>query len=140
MKQVLIVFLVCCFSINSFSQSKISGTLSTEKGKAISGASVTITELNSEDILNYDISDNKGFYSITVNSKSEQLQLNIRSMGFKTVIKTIENKTQTLGFVLEEEITELKEVVIKPNAITKRGDTLNYSVNAFTKHEAFYKT
>ncbi len=135
MKQVLIVFLVCCFSINSFSQSKISGTLSTEKGKAISGASVTITELNSEDILNYDISDNKGFYSITVNSKSEQLQLNIRSMGFKTVIKTIENKTQTLGFVLEEEITELKEVVIKPNAITKRGDTLNYSVNAFTKQE-----
>lgn len=135
MKQILIVFLACCFSINSFSQAKISGTLSTEKGQLISDASVTITELNSGDILNYDISNNKGFYSISINTKNEKLKLNIRSMSFKTVVKTLENKTQTLNFVLEEEITELKEVVIKPNAITKRGDTLNYSVNAFTKQE-----
>ena len=135
MKQFLIVFLVFCFTISGFSQTKIYGTLSTEKGKAISGASITLTNLNSDDILNYDISDNKGFFSISINTKIEQFQLNIRSMGFKTVVKIIDNKTQTLNFVLEEEITELKEVVIKPNAITKRGDTLNYSVNAFTRQQ-----
>lgn len=135
MKQILILLLACIFSLNSFSQTKINGTLSTEKGQLISGASVIIMELNSNDILNYDISDSKGFYSILVNTKSEKLQLNIRSMGFKTVVKIIDNNSQTSNFVLEEEITELKEVVIKPNAITKRGDTLNYSVNAFTKQE-----
>lgn len=135
MKQILIVLLVCCFSINGIAQTKFNGTLSTEKGQSISGASITITELNSDDILSYDISDNNGTYSILINSKSKKLQLNIRSMGFKTVNKTIENKAQTLNFVIEEQITELKEVVIKPNAITKRGDTLNYLVNAFTKQE-----
>lgn len=135
MRQILIVLLFCCFSKTVFAQTKISGALSTEKGQPISGASLTLTNLSSKDILNYDISDNKGLYSITVNTKSEKLQLNIRSMGFKTVVKIIDNKTQTLNSVLEEEITELKEVVIKPNAITKRGDTLNYSVNAFTKQE-----
>jgi len=135
MKQFLIVFIACFFLINGFAQTKFRGTLSKEKGQPISGASITITALNSDDIINYDISNNKGFYSIIVKASSEKLQINIRSMGFKTVTKIIDNKNQNLDFVLEEEITELKEVVIKPNAITKRGDTLNYSVNAFTKQE-----
>ena len=121
-----------CFS---FGQSKINGTLKNYSGKPISGASITITELNNDNILNYDISDSKGFFSISINSKIKNLQLNIRSMGFKTVVKTIENKTQTLHFVLEDEITELKEVIIKNNPITRKGDTINYSVNAFTKQE-----
>src|SRR5690606_23280174 len=49
--------------------------------------------------------------------------------------KIIDNKTQTLNLILEEEITELKEVIIKSNPITRKGDTLNYSVNAFSKQE-----
>jgi len=133
MFKVLIFYFI--FPLYCFSQVTIRGTLKTQNDKPISEASITITELNTDNIISYGISNNKGFFSITVKSKSEQLQLNIRSMGFKTVVKIIDNKTQTLNFVLEEEITELKEVVIKPNAITKRGDTLNYSVNAFTKQE-----
>mgnify|MGYP001064632097 FL=1 len=106
MKIVLKVFFLCCFAINGIAQSKISGALSTEKSQPVSGVSVTITELNSEDILSYDISDNKGYFSILVNSKGKKLQLNIRSMGFKTVVKTIENKSQSIDFVLEEEENE----------------------------------
>ncbi|CAM1351075.1 carboxypeptidase-like regulatory domain-containing protein [Tenacibaculum insulae] len=135
MKQILIVFFVCCSFKNVFAQTKVNGSLSTEKRQPISGASITITKLNSDDILSYDISDNEGFFSIAVNTKNEKLQIIIRSMGFKTVNKIIDNNTQTLNFALEEQITMLKEVVIKPNSITKRGDTLNYSVNAFTKQE-----
>lgn len=127
----LIIFSIC----EIFSQSNINGLLITENGKPVSSASVTIIEVSTDNILNYDISDSKGFFLIPVNTKAENIQLRIRSMGYKTIIKTIVNKTQTLNFVLEEEITELKEVVIKANAISKRGDTLNYSVNAFTKQE-----
>ncbi len=134
MKQLLITFFFIFFA-SGFSQTTVTGHLSTDKGEPISGASITITLPNSNDILNYDISDGKGFFSISVNTKSENLQLNIRSMGFKTVIKIIDNKTRKLNFVLEEEITELQEVVIKPNAISKRGDTINYLVNAFVKQE-----
>lgn len=135
MKQVFILVFILCFSVSGFSQIKISGKLKTVNGNAISGASVTVTELNTDDIINYDISDNKGFFSILVNSKSKEIQLNIRSMGFKTVVKVIDNNAQTLNFVLEDQITELKEVVVKNSPITKRGDTINYSVNAFTKQE-----
>jgi hypothetical protein len=135
MRKILILNFIFSISISCFSQVNISGNLKNESGLSISGASVTITELNTDNILNYSITNGKGYFSISINNKVAQLQLNIRSMGFKMVTKIIDNKTQTLNFVLEDEITELKEVVIKPNAINKRGDTLNYSVNAFTKQE-----
>jgi len=127
-----ILFLV---SIFSFSQSTVNGKLKTVKGIPISNVSVTIRELKTDKILNYNISNNKGEFSIRINSETESIQLKIRSMGYKTVVKTIENKTQTLNFVLEEEITKLNEVIIKPLPITRKGDTINYSVNAFSKQE-----
>ncbi len=135
MRQILVAFLVYSFSINGIAQTKIDGTLSTKNGEPIARASVTIVELNSDNILSYDISSHSGLFSIVINSKSDKLQLNIRSMGFKTVTSVFDNKPQTLNFVLKEEITSLKEVLIKPKAITKRGDTINYSVSAFTKKE-----
>lgn len=135
MKQILILFFVFCISICCFSQTKISGNIETAKSNPISGASVTVTETNTDNILNYAISNTYGNFSISLNSKIKQLQINIRSMGFKTIVKIIENKTQTLNFVLVEEITELKEIIIKNNPITRKGDTINYSVNAFSKQE-----
>lgn len=128
-----VIFLL--FSIFSFSQSIINGKLKSIEGVPISGVSVTIRLLNTDAILNYGISNNKGEFSIRINSKTEKVQLKIKSMGFKNVTKIIENKTQTLNFVLEEEITELKEVIIKSLPITRKGDTINYSVSAFSKQE-----
>ena len=135
MKQILTLNFVFFIYICCFSQTKIIGNLKTVNDKSISGASITITELQTDNILNYAISDNNGSFSISLNSKIEHLQINIRSMGFRTVVKIIDNKIQTLNFILKEERTELKEVLIKNNPITRKGDTINYSVNAFTKQE-----
>ncbi|WP_439128804.1 hypothetical protein [Polaribacter sp.] len=123
------------FSIFSFSQSIINGKLKTVKGVPISGVSVTIRLLNTDAILNYSISNNKGEFSIRINSKTEKIQLKIRSMGFKNVTKIIVNKTQNLNFVLEQEITELKEVIVKSFPISRKGDTINYFVKSFSKQE-----
>lgn len=135
MKQILWLSFVLSVSTSCFSQIKISGTLKTLNGDLISGTSITITELKTNDILNFTFSDDEGFFSILVYSKSEKMQVNIRSMGFKTIEKIIENKNQIINFILEDKVTELKEVVIKNNPITRRGDTINYSVKAFTKQE-----
>jgi hypothetical protein len=135
MKKALILVIVLTFSIFSFSQVKVSGTLKTKNGKAISGASITITELNTDNILNYGISENNGKFSIAINSKTEKIQFNIRLMGYKSIIEIIDNKNQTKNLILTEEITELKEVILKNNPITRKGDTINYFVSAFTKQE-----
>lgn len=135
MKQILIITFAFCITISGVAQTIISGSLSTKKKHSISGASITIRELNTDNILNYSISNNKGEFSISINTNKEKLQLNIRSMSFKNVTKIIDNKTQTLNFVLEEEITELKEVILKTIPIIRKGDTINYSVSAFSKQE-----
>lgn len=132
-KTFFIVSLFLLMLSNSFSQIKISGTLKTENEKPIAGASITITELNTEDILNYAISDKNGGFSILVKSDAKKIQLNIRTMGYKAVADSIDNKTQIIDYILTEEVTELKEVVLKNHPITRRGDTINYSVNAFAK-------
>ena len=132
-----LLFLIGCFCFTSlgFSQTTISGHLKTQLNQPISAASITLTELNTNNIISYDISDAKGFFTISLDSKLKKVQLNIRSMGYKTVVKTIDNKTQTINFVLEEEITKLKEVVVKSTPITRKGDTINYSISAFTKQQ-----
>jgi hypothetical protein len=135
MKLFLIFSFLFSFSFFSFSQTTISGKLEDISGKSISIATVTVRELNTDNILSYSISNNKGEFSISVNTKIKKIQLKIRSMGYKTVAKTIENKTQILNFVLEEEITKLNEVIVKSLPITRKGDTINYSVSAFSKQE-----
>ena len=87
------------FSIFSFSQSIINGKLKTLEGVPISGVSVTIRLLNTDNILDYNISNDKGEFVISVDTKITKIQLKIRSMGYKTVVKTIDNKTQTLDFI-----------------------------------------
>lgn len=135
MQRFLILFYVFSSSFFCFSQTTFNGNLKTIDDESIYGIIVTIKELNTDSILNYSISNNEGKFSILVNTKSEKVQLNINSMGFKTIVKIIDNRTQTLNLILEEEITALNEVIIKSNPITRNGDTINYSVNAFSKQK-----
>lgn len=95
------------------------------------GASVTIKNPDSSAFLNYSISDSHGNFSIAVRSEVLNLVLSVSYLGYKTVNKTIENKSQNLTIALEISLEELKEVLIKHETIEKRGDTLSYSVAAF---------
>ncbi|HTO15354.1 MAG TPA: carboxypeptidase regulatory-like domain-containing protein [Edaphocola sp.] len=113
------------------SQSSIIGTVKDDLGNVLMGASVTIKNQDSSAFLNYDISDSNGNFSIDVRSEALNLVLSVSYLGYKTVNKTIENKSQNIAIVLESSPEELKEVLIKFDNIEKRGDTLSYSVSAF---------
>tara|TARA_R110002049_G_scaffold161575_2_gene327170 strand:- start:564 stop:3191 length:2628 start_codon:yes stop_codon:yes gene_type:complete len=127
---VFFIFPLCCISQNT-----IKGSIKNYSGESVYNTTLIITTISSDRIIAYDISDTNGDYSIFYKFHLEKIKLSIQSMGYKTIVKIIDNKTQILNFVLEEEITELKEVVIKNSPITRKGDTINYSVNAFTKQE-----
>ncbi|MGY0407964.1 MAG: carboxypeptidase-like regulatory domain-containing protein, partial [Polaribacter sp.] len=123
------------FSSFSFSQTKISGKIIDKGNNPIRGASVVITKVNGSIILTYAISDNKGTYSLNIHSKLDSLQINISYIGYAKQSRIIVNKKQTLNFNLLESSEKLKEVIIKSSRITKRGDTINYSVKAFSKQK-----
>jgi len=122
----------CFFIISiSFSQTKISGTITTKDNTSLQGASVVVTKTKGNIILAYAISDTNGSYSLNINSKLDSLQINVSYIGYAKQPKIILNRSQTLNFNLLESTEKLKEVIVKSSAITKRRDTISYSVNAF---------
>ena len=127
MFRYLVVFL---FPLISFSQT-ITGSVKNKEEKAIYGASIIITKINSEEIIAYDITDANGHYSIKINLLDKQLKITVRVLGYKKENKLIDNKGQIINFILVPKITKLKEVIVKADKITKRRDTINYRVSSF---------
>jgi len=114
-----------------YSQTTISGKVITKDDTSLQGASVILTKIKGNIILTYAISDSNGIYSLNTNSELDSLQINVSYIGYAKQIKNILNKSQTLNFNLLKSTQKLKEVIIKSSPITKRGDTINYSVIAF---------
>lgn len=131
MKEGIIITIILFVSRFLVAQHIISGSLKSINGDPIPRVNVTVSEIGNDDILGYNISDNQGKYTLKYKSNEKRLQISVKCMGFQFESKIIENKTQTLDFVLIEKVTELKEVIVKIPPITQFGDTLNYNVQAF---------
>jgi hypothetical protein len=130
MRLILVITFSFYFFI-SFSQTKVCGKIISEDGTLLQGASIVVTKIKENIILTYAISDNNGGYSLNINSKLDSLQINVSYIGYAKQSKIITNKNQVLNFNLLESSEKLKEVIIKSSAITKKGDTISYFVNAF---------
>lgn len=119
-----------------FGQVVLSGWVIDEENQPISGASVLVKKEGSDPIIAYSITDGKGFYKIQISESSEEkLVIEVRNINFGSIEKTILNQTQTQNFQLWKETVELKEINIQGPPITKRGDTINYSVDSFAKEQ-----
>ena len=119
--------LLCCFILISYfsvSQTIISGTLLNENNMSITGASVTINNIDTENIIAFGISDTTGKYVISYINENENVQINVRLIGYAQISETISNKSQTKNFILKEKALELKEVTVKSSPITQKGDTI----------------
>ena len=118
-------------SFFSFAQTKITGEILDQGNTILQGATIVTTKIKSDIVVSYAISDANGQYSLEINSTLDSLQIDISHIGYTTQSKIISNETQTLNVTLLESSEKLKEVVLKNAPITRRGDTINYSVNAF---------
>jgi hypothetical protein len=55
----------------------------------------------------------------------------VRAFNYATETRTIPNQSAEYNFTLTPKPTELPNVVVKPNPISQKGDTINYVVSAF---------
>ncbi|MGJ8548993.1 carboxypeptidase-like regulatory domain-containing protein [Winogradskyella wichelsiae] len=115
----------------SYSQNSIEGNVKNDSGNVLMGATVSIKNQESNAIISYAITDSKGFFSVSLESDSLNLIISVSYLGYKTIVKSIENRAQNISFILEESPEELKEVIITFKDIEKNGDTLSYSVSTF---------
>lgn len=87
-----------------------------------------VSTLTDGTLLQYGMTDKEGKYSLRLEHEADSVVFEAKMLGFKTVTLQIPNRTQKLDFQLEEENFRLKEVVIKPEDISRQGDTISYNV------------
>ncbi len=134
MSRQVLCWLFAIVSFPALAQTVISGKITDEEGGALLGASVVINHKGTDHIIAYRISDSEGNYKISFSSNETELDIQVRSLGFKTVTKTILNASLNLDFKLESDTTLLKEISVKAlSSIKKEGDTLRYQVEDFAK-------
>ena len=134
-KKIILVVIIFIY-LPSVAQTKIIGSIKDTSNKAIISSSI-ILKNDTNKIITYSYSDEKGHYSLQTNSIGKFI-LTATSMGFeqKTIDVLIEiaNEKKTIDFNLIPKINELKEVIIsQERPITIKGDTTTFLVKSFAQ-------
>lgn len=117
---------------SGIAQVQLLGRILDEDRKPLENASITLNEKDGERLISYAISDASGQFMMEMKSNSDSLQLKVSYLGYHSKILDIKNENLDLEVVLSENSETLQEVNLKSFPIKKRGDTINYSVSAFT--------
>ncbi len=128
MKKIILFVLIFNYS---FSQSNISGILTTSEGLPIANANITINELDINSTLVFTNSNSKGEFNLKINSKSTKIEIKITHLSYETKNEKIFNENQKLEIILYSKTLSLNEVIIQNTPIRKKNDTLNYSIKNF---------
>jgi len=136
MKKITLLtsFIFIALIVNA--QTKISGIVKDNKGKIITGASISIKNA-------YDgtVSDSTGAYSFKTYEKANQTIV-IKSLGYKTVeqVINIASENLNLNFSLKEEINELSAVTVTAGSFEasdkKRASVVLSSIDIVTTASA----
>lgn len=133
------LFLICIFyfNLNMVAQCLIKGSVIDQKNKPIVNASVLVHQFQNEwKMHSFDISDGQGLFKTKLEVATDSILVIVRSMGFQqldTVVYVSKMDSVQLDLVLEEDVVEFEEVVIKAkaSAFEMRGDTIFYHIDNF---------
>lgn len=131
--KIRLFYFIFLNSIIGFSQKSIiiKGFVKDTQNNPLSGASVIALKPDSNEILIFSSTNFDGFYTLTISSELDSLEIKASYLGYSQQVKRIINNTATLSFSLNESSEELKEVVVKNTIIEKKGDTISYAVARF---------
>jgi len=127
------LFLALLFlSFSSSAQFELSGYIRDTHGHPLSSANVYLRKKGNTAIEGFAISAANGQYSVLLKlSQADTLLLSVSKIGYQTLERTVVYTTRQLDFVLQKGDITLKEVVVKPPAVRRYGDTLSYNVSDF---------
>lgn len=136
-----IIFILLClivFTNKLYTQIIIKGSVSSKEGKSLSNVNILISNLENKKILSYGISNSNGLFMIELNQNYiDSVTIKYSLWGYKS--KTLKkSKIELNDFqftTLEIGEESLPEIKVKNNPISKKGDTINYSVKSFVKNQ-----
>ena len=109
-------------------QMRITGTVTDKNGDSLTGVILQVRSNNTNKMIRFGKTDNKGSFSIEANADS---YLEVSMLGFKKLrINSLSDK-EPMRIVMQEEAVALKEVTVKASKVRERGDTITYNVSTF---------
>ena len=127
-------FIFLFFSIFSFAQTTILGKIQDEN-HIISGASITLRDSLTQNIIAYAYSDQQGKYRLETNLKGNYI-LQATALGYETksILLNLEDSTTEIiaNFTLQEKALSLDEVIIQAEKpISVKNDTVRFKTKFF---------
>lgn len=130
----LILLPLLFITTSTFSQTIFSGYVN-KSTIVLSNVNVILTKKDSNQIIAFSFTDNKGFFEVENKLVDDSVKLSFSIVGYKTKDVILLNKSQSIQINLVEFATELPTVIVKQVPITQQGDTINYNVNQFAGKE-----
>ncbi|GHV58375.1 hypothetical protein FACS1894182_10370 [Bacteroidia bacterium] len=131
MKPIIFTFTMLSLFYTTQAQTIINGSVKNKKGDPLS-VNVMVQAKGSLSIAGFTTTNTPGNYSISYKGTADSITLTATGMNIGKHSQTVANKSQRVDFVIDEKPLELKEVTVTPLKIRQTGDTINYSVNAYT--------
>lgn len=127
----------CTILLCSGQNTVITGNIKNTKGEAVFSATVVLKHVSDSAILAYTFSDDSGNYRLAYSGDGAEFLLSVSAMGIESQTRKIQNASQTANFTVKETEIRLREVIVKPEKISFRKDTVNYLVSAFATDRDF---
>ncbi len=128
----LLLFFILFPCVTIFGQKEIKGRVLDEQTRnPIAKVTVTIHPAHEKSIITYVSTLSDGSFTLKSSAMPDSVTISVRSMTIESQSKTVSSDIGFVEFIVEEKITELKEVIIKAPKIRQLGDTIHYDVASF---------
>lgn len=125
------VFFFCTLYIEA-QQVVLSGKVTDKStGIPLFNVLVTVRPIGESKIVKYAQTSQDGKYEIKLASFLENHTLHFSMMGYASQTIGVSGNRSLYDVRLSEQVTELKEVIVKAPGIRQRGDTISYMVSSF---------
>ena len=137
MKKIIILLFIL-LTPRLYAQVTISGQVIDSDNKPVEAATVLLSKVKSNSVLEYSMTNAKGIFEIKIKPQEEEVVLKVSMIGYKTFNKEfteIKGTSLDLGIIkLEEESVSLDELIIKSEVplIRIKKDTLEFNAASFS--------
>ncbi len=121
---VLASFLLCCYSVSAQnSRATLYGTVKdASNGESLFGVYVVLNNITTTGDVHGSVSNESGYYSVSVTPGTYKVTVNF--MGYKTIVDTINLRTNTLRKF------DLEPIAIEGNEVIIQGENSNNNVSS----------
>ena len=111
----------------------LSGRVVDQNGDSVIGASLAVRSTDGAAIVAFDLSGNEGRFQIRHQQSTDSVHLTVTHLNFDDWVAIVSSSDSTLLITVRTRSYDLPELVVKQEAVVRRGDTLSYDANQLKK-------